>query len=78
VFDFTDPGVSPVALRVADGAATAEPGKPDGADLVLALSAETFEKAFRGITTFPDAIQSGAIQVSDMEGLARFGTLFPM
>jgi hypothetical protein len=78
VFDFSDPGVSPFALRVADGAATAEPGKPDSADLVLTLSAETFEKTFRGITTFPDAIQSGAIRVSDMEGLAQFGTLFPM
>jgi hypothetical protein len=78
VFNFGDPGVSPFALRVADGAATAEPGRPNGADLVLTLSAETFEKTFRGITTFPDAIQSGAIRVSDMEGLAQFGTLFPM
>ena len=78
VFDFSDPGVSPFAIRVSDGEATVEPGKPGDADLVLTQSAETFEKTFRGITTFPEAIQSGAIQVSDMEGLAKFGTLFPM
>jgi hypothetical protein len=78
VFDFSDPGVSPFAIRVQDGAATVEPGKPAGADLVMTESAETFEKTFRGIDTFPDLIQSGAIQVSNMDGLAKFGTLFPM
>jgi hypothetical protein len=78
VFDFSDPGVSPFALRVANGEVAVEPGKPGDADLVLTQSAETFERTFRGITTFPDAIQSGAIQVSDMEGLAKFGALFPM
>lgn len=35
-------------------------------------------KTFRGITAFREAIQSGAIQVSDREGLTKFSTLFPM
>jgi hypothetical protein len=78
VFAFTDSGVSPFAIQVADGAATVEPGKPADADLVLTQSAETWEKTFRGITTFQGSIQSGAIQVSNMESLAKFGTLFPM
>lgn len=78
VFAFTDPGVSAIGINVADGAATVTPTEPNGADLVLTQSAETWEKTFRGITTFPEAIQSGAIQVSSMEGLATFGELFPM
>ena len=78
VFDFSDPGVSPFAIRVKDGSATVEQGRPNGADLVLTESAETFEKTFRGIATFPDLIKSGAVQVSNMEGLAKFGSLFPM
>lgn len=78
VFAFTDPDVNPLTIRVADGAATVEPGQPDDADLILTQSSETWEKTFRRIAEFPDAIQSGAIQVSDMEGLATFGTLFPM
>jgi hypothetical protein len=78
VFAFSDPGVSPFTVRVADGAAAAEPGQQEGADLIITESAETFEKTFRGITSFPEAMQAGEIQVSSMEGLARFGTLFPM
>jgi hypothetical protein len=78
VFAFTDPGVTPLTIRVADGAASVRPGQPDDADLVLAQSAETWEKTFRRIVDFSDAIQSGAIQVSDGEALATFGKLFPM
>jgi hypothetical protein len=78
VFAFSDPGVSAFTLRVADGVAAAEPGQEAGADLVITESAETFEKTFRGITSFPEAMQAGDIQVSNMEGLAKFGTLFPM
>jgi hypothetical protein len=78
VFAFTDPGVAPLTLRVAGGAASVQPGKPDDADLVLTQSAETWEKTFRRIVDFSDAIQSGAIQVSDSEALVTFGTLFPM
>jgi hypothetical protein len=78
VFAFTDPGVSPFTIRVADGAAAVAPGQAADADLVLTQSAETFEKTFRRMVSFPDAISSGAIQVSDMESLAAFGQLFPM
>ena len=78
VYAFTDPGVSPFTIQVACGAATVSPGGQDQADLVLKISAETFERILRRIASFPDAIQSGNIQVSSLEGLATFGQLFPM
>lgn len=78
VFAFSDPGVSSFTIRVANGAASVTPGEPNNADLVMTQSAETWERTFRQVTTFQDAIQSGAIQVSNMAGLAKFGTLFPM
>jgi putative sterol carrier protein len=76
VYEFTDEGVSPVTLRVKDGAATAAPGSPE-ADLVITQSAETFEKVFRGIQSPVDAMQSGAMRVSNMDALGTFGALFP-
>jgi hypothetical protein len=78
VFDFSDPGISPFTIRVANGEATAEPGHAEGADLELKLSAEAFEKTFRGITAFPAAMQAGEIRANDIEALIKFGTLFPM
>ena len=48
------------------------------ADLVITQSAETFEKTIRGIQPLPEAIQEGAVGVSDMESLAILGELFPM
>ena len=78
VYDFTDPGVSPVTFRVHDGAATATPGRPERADLVITESAETFEKLRQGIQSPMDAMQSGAMRVSNMEALGTFGKLFPM
>jgi hypothetical protein len=78
VYDFTDPGVSPVTFRVHDGTATSAPGRPERADLVITESAETFEKVFRGIQSPMDAMQSGAMRVSNMEALGTFGKLFPM
>jgi hypothetical protein len=77
LYDFTDPGVAPVTFRVQDGAATAAPGRPERADLVITESAETFEKVFRGIQSPVDALQSGAMRASDMEALGTFGKLFP-
>lgn len=78
VYAFTDPGVSPFTILVAAGAAKVAPGRPDDADLELHMSAETFESMLRGITPFPDAIQSGDVQVSNLENLGTFGQLFPM
>jgi hypothetical protein len=78
VFAFSDPGVGSFTLSVANGAASLAPGTADNADLVLTQSAATWESVFRGITTFPEAIQTGAIRVSDMDNLATFGRLFPM
>jgi hypothetical protein len=78
LYDFTDPGVSPVTFRVHDGAASAAPGRPERADLVITESAETFEKVFRGIQSPMDALQSGAMRASPMEALGTFGKLFPM
>ena len=78
VYAFTDPGVTPVTLQVSDGAAKIIPGDYEHPDLVMTQSAETFEKTLRGIQKFPDAIQSGAIQINNFESLTTFGQLFPM
>ena len=78
VFAFSDAGVGSFTLSVADGAASVAPGTAEDADLVLTQSAATWESVFRGIATFPGAIQTGEIQVSDMDNLATFGRLFPM
>jgi hypothetical protein len=75
---FADPGVGAWTIRVADGAATVVEGETADADLVMTQSAETFEKSLRRIHDPAEAIQSGAIQVSDFESLATFGKLFPM
>jgi hypothetical protein len=78
IYDFTDPGVDALTMRVADGVVKVEPGRSEKVDLVITQSAEAFEKTVRGIQTVPEAIQSGEVQVSSMEALARFGQLFPM
>jgi putative sterol carrier protein len=77
VYEFDDDGVSPVTVRVKDGAVTAAPGRSENADLVITQSAETFEKVFRGMQSPMDAMQSGAMRVSSMEALGTFGALFP-
>lgn len=77
VYAFTDPGVASVTIQVSGGAAKIIPGAFDNPDLILTQSAETFEKILRGVQKFPDAIQSGAIQVSNFETLTTFGQLFP-
>ena len=78
VMAFTDPDVGAWTIRVAEGSATVSKGETADADLVLTQSAETFEKSLRRIHNPVDAIQSGAIHVSDFESLAVFGQLFPM
>lgn len=78
VFTFTDPGVSAYTIHVVDGVATVARGRAENAHLVMTQSAETYEKTVRGIQKPGEAIQSGAIQVSNPEGLATFGKLFPM
>jgi hypothetical protein len=78
VMAFTDPGVGAWTITVADGAATLSEGAAPNADLVLTQSAETFEKSFRRMQDAAALIQAGAIQVSNFEGLAAFGRLFPM
>jgi putative sterol carrier protein len=77
VYEFTDRALSPITLRVKDGAATAGHGRPEDADLLITQSAETFEKVFRGIQSPMDAMQSGEMRVSNMETLGTFGVLFP-
>jgi hypothetical protein len=78
VMAFTDPGVSDFTVEVVGGEASVRPGGEGKADLVITQNAETFEKTVRGIQPLPEAIQEGAVQVSDMESLATFGELFPM
>ncbi len=78
VMAFTDPDVGAWTIEVADGAASLSYGAGENPDLVLMQSSEIFEKSFRGIHNPADAIQSGEVQVSNLESLATFGQLFPM
>lgn len=75
---FTDPGISDIVIDIKDNAVTVTTGPTEAADLVITQSAETFEKVFRGILPYPEAMQSGAVQVNDMDALATLGALFPM
>jgi hypothetical protein len=78
VFAFTDPGLGAWTLRVADGAATVEADQIANPDLILTQSAETFEKTLRHMHDPAEAMQAGLIRVSNFEGLATFGRLFPV
>ena len=78
VMAFTDSGVSDFIIEVTDGEASVRPGRVEEPDLIISQSAETFEKTLRGIQPPAEAIQEGAVEVSDMESLATFGELFPM
>jgi len=78
VMAFSDPQVGAFTIRVVDGNATVAEGADQDADLVMTQSVETFEKTLRGIQKPAEAMGSGEIQVSDFEGLAVFGKLFPM
>jgi putative sterol carrier protein len=75
---FTDPGVGAWTIQITDGSATVAEGAAADADLVITQSSETFEKTFRGIQDPAEAMQSGAVLVSNFESLATFGQLFPM
>ncbi len=77
VYDFTDPGISPVTFQVRNGVPSATPGRPERADLVITESSETFEKVFRGIQSPMDAMQSGAMRVDNPQALGTLGALFP-
>ncbi len=78
VMVFREAGVGAFNIRVSNGNASVTAGEVENADLVMTQSAETFEKTFRGIQKPAEAVGSGEIQVSDFEGLAVFGQLFPM
>jgi len=78
IMAFTDPGVIDFIVEVRDGAVTVRPGQAEDPDLVITQSAETFERTIHGIQPFPEAMQDGSVQVSDMGKLATFGELFPM
>jgi hypothetical protein len=58
VMAFTDPGVGVFTIEVADGVATTKEGDAPDADLVMTLSAATFEKTTCGILDPMEAIQS--------------------
>jgi putative sterol carrier protein len=77
VMAFTDSGVGPWTIRVADGDITLSEGAAADADLTITQSAETFEKSRQGMHNPAEAIQSGEIRVSDFEQLAIFGQIFP-
>lgn len=78
VYRFTNPGVSPVTLWVQNGAAAVTPGAAETADVVITQSAETFEATRRGMMSFTDAYRNGDLEVSSIDGLAKFSYLFPL
>ena len=65
-------------IEVSEGEAAVRPGQAEEPDLVITQSAETFVRTIGGIQSLPEAMQDGAVQVSDIEKLAAFGELFPM
>ncbi len=77
VMAFTDPGVGSFTLEVADGTVIVKEGSASNPDLQITQSAETFESTMRGIRDPMAAIESGQVQVNDLEALATFGQLFP-
>jgi putative sterol carrier protein len=77
VMTFTDPGVGSFTIEVSDDAAGVKTGGAADADLIMTQSAEAFVKTMKGMHNPAEAMQSGEIQVSDFESLAKFGNLFP-
>ena len=77
VIAFTDPGVDAFTIEVSDDAAAMKIGSAPDADLIMTQSAEAFVKTMKGMHNPTEAMQSGEIQVSDFESLAKFGNLFP-
>ena len=78
VMAFSDEGVGPFTLRVADGTVKASEGRADAPDLVMTQSAVTFMKTIYGLHNPVTAIQNGEIQVSDFDALEMFAQLFPL
>ena len=78
VMAFADPGVGAFSFQVADGAVAFVESRLPQADLVMTQSAETFLKTLTGMLDPAEAIQSGLVQVNDLDSLATFGQLFPL
>jgi hypothetical protein len=77
VREFSGPGGGAWTLRIADGACTVTEERAAQADLVMSQSVETFVRIFNDMIEPKEAIQSGALQVSDPAQLATLGQLFP-
>ena len=77
VMEFTEPGVDPWTIRVANGGATVVPGAADQNDLVITQSPTAFVKTFNNIQDPMELIQAGDIKPSNFEGMKTFGALFP-
>lgn len=77
VMAFTQPGVGPWTIHVADGDCTISSGGTEEADLTITQSPESWAKTWYHLHDPAEAMQSGEIQVSNFEALGTFATLFP-
>ena len=77
VMAFTEAGVGPWTISVADGACLVTEGQATRPDLVITQSPECYVKTNVGMLDPATAIQTGEIQVSNFESLETFGQLFP-
>jgi hypothetical protein len=77
VMEFNGPGGGAWAIRVADGACTVAEEWPVRSDLVITQSSETFMKTRIGMLDSMAAMQSGEIEVQNIENMGMFATLFP-
>jgi hypothetical protein len=75
--EFTDPGIGAWTLAVDDGGAEMIEGKADDADLVMTQDVVSFVKTWNQMWDPAEGMQSGAVQVNDMEALMTFAQLFP-
>ncbi len=77
VMAFTQPGVGPWTIHVANGECTITSGTADDADLTITQSPESWAKTGYHLHDPAEAMRSGEIQVRSFEALDTFATLFP-
>lgn len=75
IWEFTGPGGGDWTMTMSDGEARINQERAANPDLVLAQSPETFLKTNLGLHDPMEAIQSGEIQVNDLEAMATLGQL---
>ncbi len=74
--EFTDDGVGPWTIVVADGDAHVEDGVNPGADLTFTQSSVSFVKTWNQMRDPAEAIETGEVKVSDMSKMGLFSEMF--